>query len=149
MWSQSQVVRAVRITLPKASYKTVYHSALLIAIGFMLMVPLLVEQLSFGLNAGSTTVIAGENAEISSTLRSPWRETIDFIYVFAGCSCSSASVTPMTIPPRSTFVVRVAFNSKGRPPGRHFIDVRAMARDGVVYDVPVRFEFDVVPAMDK
>ena len=149
MWSQSQVARAIRITIPKAPYKTVYHPALLIAIGFTLMVPLLVEQLSFGINARSTKVIAGENAEISSTLRSPWRETIDFVDVFAGCSCSSASVTPMTIKPRSTFVVRVAFNSKGKPPGRHFIEVRAMARDGVVYDVPVRFEFDVVPAMDK
>lgn len=149
MWSQSQDVRAIRMKIPKALYKQFYHASFLIAIGFALMVPLLVEQLSFGLNAGSTKVIAGEHAEISSTLRSPWRETIDFIDVFAGCSCSSASFTPMTIPPRSTFVVRVAFSSRGKPPGRHFIDVRAMARDGVVYDVPVRFEFDVVPAMDK
>ena len=91
-------------------------------------------------------VKAGEKVSFRRSFRSPWTEQVIVKHVTAGCSCSQASVTPMTISPGDRAEVSVTFDSVGKRPGRFEIVVAVVDDKGAYRDLPIQFRVDVLPA---
>jgi hypothetical protein len=103
----------------------------------------LVSQL---LEAPVRAVKAGEKVSLRRSFRSPWNDQVIIKHVTAGCSCSQATVTPMTLSPGARADLDVTFNSDGKRPGRFEIVVAVMDDKGAYRELPVRFSIDVIPA---
>jgi hypothetical protein len=147
--SLSRVRWVGRAAISRLSNLAGRQAVFLTAVGFALTLPLLLEQVSSCVTTRNARVISGERVEMDCTLWSPWRDTVTLVDVIQGCWCTSASIAPMTIKPWSVFAVRVMFDSRGKAPGPHTIGVRAIVREGIVHELPVRFTVEVVPAEER
>lgn len=98
------------------------------------------------LEAPVTAVKAGEKVSLRRSFRSPWNDPVIIKHVTAGCSCSQATVTPMTLSPGDRADLDVTFDSDGKRPGRFEIVVAVMDDKGAYRELPVRFSIDVIPA---
>lgn len=117
----------------------------LFALGAALSLPLLAEQFFAGFTTRTATVVSGEQVEVACTIWSPWPDAMTFTQVSGGCACTSATIEPMSIKPWSRFVVRIVYDSSGKPLGWHSMVVRAVDSGGIVHELPVRFGIQVVP----
>lgn len=120
----------------------------LIAIVAALALPVLAEHFLSGSSVQTAEVVAGEKVELRSTIWSPWRQLVTIQHVSGGCFCTAASISPMTIKPWSRCVVGVVFNSRGKPIGNHSVIISAIDSEGVVHELPVRFDVTILPAAD-
>ena len=121
-------------------------ATLLFAIGAALAMPLLVEQLFAGFTVKTATVVSGEQVEVGCTIWSPWSEVMTFAQVSGGCTCTSATISPLTIKPWTRFAVKIVYDSSGKPLGRHSIDIWAVDGAGIAHEIPIRFDIDIVPS---
>lgn len=117
----------------------------LFAIGAALSLPLVAEQFFDGLTIKKTRVVSGEHVEVACAIWSPWPDVVTLAQVSGGCACTSATIEPTTINPWSRFVVRVVYDSSGKPLGWHSIIVRAVDSAGTIHELPVRFDVQIVP----
>ena len=115
----------------------------LFAIGTALTLPLLAEQLVGGFTIKTAKVVSEAKVEVACTVWSPWPTVMTLVRVSGGCACTSATIEPMTIKPWSRFVVRIVYDSSGKPLGRHSIVVRAVDDGGIAHELPVRFDIEV------
>jgi hypothetical protein len=115
----------------------------LFAIGTALTLPLLAEQLVGGFTIKTAKVVSGAKVEVACMVWSPWSTAMTFARVSGGCACTSATIEPMTIKPWSRFVVRIVYDSSGKPLGRQSIVVRAVDDGGIAHELPVRFDIEV------
>lgn len=120
----------------------------LLAIVAALVLPILAEHLLTRVAVQTAEVVAGEKVELKSTIWSPWRQLVTIQHVTGGCFCTAASISPMTIKPWSRCVVGVVFNSRGKPIGNHSVVISAIDTEGVVHELPVRFDVTILPAAD-
>ena len=120
-------------------------ATLFFAIGAALALPLMVEQLFARFTVKTATVVSGEQVEVGCTIWSPWSEVMTLAQVSGGCTCTSATISPLTIKPWTRFAVKIVYDSSGKPLGWHSMVVRAVDSEGTVHELPVRFDIQVVP----
>ena len=145
-------IKGMRCLLPKALRSRLAHWPERGLFGLLCLgsVTLLAAQasdlLSNFLALPVKVVKAGGKVALRGSFRSPWDEQLIVTQATAGCSCSEATVTPMTIAPGARVDCNVTFNSDGRLPGRYEIVVAVLDSMGGYRDLPVRFSVDVIPA---
>lgn len=87
----------------------------------------------------------GETATLRGSFLSPWEDRVVVRNVVVGCSCSRATLEPMTIDPGSRVVGTASFDGTGKPPGGYDVVLGVTDAEGVHRDVPLRFRVEVLP----